>query len=131
MSITQKQPYIKRRTGFFQQCALISPSSPDFSAAFASASVPLLRACFASDDGEGEDSGPGVGEESDDEGEGEGNQSEWFFIEDRPAFGLDSGRLDSLHDPAGGFGGSGGGGIDSTRLLVASGGRDRAAAVGG
>ena len=96
MSATRKQPYIKRRTGVFQHCALIPPSSPDFSAAFASASVPLLRACFAGDDGEGEDGGPGAGEESDGEGEGEGNQSEWLFIEDRPAAGLDPGRLDPL-----------------------------------
>ena len=91
MSATRKKPYIKRRTGVFQQCALIPPSSPDFSTAFTSASVPLLRACFASDDGEGVDGGPGAGEESNDEGEGEGNQSEWLFIEDRPAARLDLG----------------------------------------
>ena len=65
-------------------------SSPDFSAVFASASAPLLRACFAGDDDEGEDSSPGASEESDGEGKGEGNQSEWLFIEDRPAAGAGS-----------------------------------------
>ena len=73
MSATRKQPYIKHRTGVFQQCALILPSSPDFSAAFASAFVPLLRACSAGDDGEGEEGGPGAGEEGDGKGEGERN----------------------------------------------------------
>ena len=71
-------------------------SSPDLSVAFASASAPLLRARLAGDDGEREDGGPGAGEESDNEGEGKGDQSEWIFIEDRPAAGLDPGRLDPL-----------------------------------
>ena len=75
-------------------------SSQDF-AAFASASVLLPRACFAGDDGEGEDDSPGASEESDSEDEGEGNQSEWLLIEDRLATGLDPGRLDSLDDPLG------------------------------
>ena len=71
-------------------------SSSDLSAAFTSVSAPLLCACLAGDDGEREDGGPGAGEESDGEGEGEGNQSEWLFIEGRPAAGLDPGRLDPL-----------------------------------
>ena len=54
-------------------------SSPDFSAALASALAPLLRACFAGDNGEGEDDGFGAGEEGDGEGEGEGDQSGWIL----------------------------------------------------
>ena len=74
------------------------PLFPESSTSFASISVPLPRACLAGDDGEREDGGPGAGEESDGEGEGEGNQSEWLFIKDRPAAGLDLGRLDPLDD---------------------------------
>ena len=73
-------------------------SSTDFSAAFASASAPLLRARLVGDDGEREDGGPGAGEESEGEGEGKGDQSGRIFIEDRPAAGLDLGRLDPLDD---------------------------------
>ena len=74
-------------------------SSPDFSAAFASASAPLLRARLVGDDGEREDDGSGAGEESDGEGEGKGGQSGRIFVKDRPAVGLDPGRLDLLDDP--------------------------------
>ena len=64
-----------------------------------SAAAPCAR--LAGDDGEREDGGPGAGEESEGEGEGKGDQSERIFIEDRPAAGLDLGRLDPLDDQPG------------------------------
>ena len=73
-------------------------SSLGFSAAFASASASLLRACLAGDDGEGEEGCPGAGEEGDDEGEGKGDQSGRIFVKDWPAAKMDLGRLDTLDD---------------------------------
>ena len=75
------------------------PSSSDSSATLATSSALLLCACFAGDNGEGEDDGFGAGEEGDDEGEGKGGQSGRIFVKDRPAVGLDPGRLDLLDDP--------------------------------
>ena len=66
----------------------------------ASALAPLLRACFAGNDGEGEDGGFGAGEEGGDEGEGKGDQSGRIFVKDRPIAVLDPGRLDPLDDPS-------------------------------
>ena len=75
-------------------------SSPDISVVLASALAPLLRACSTGDNGDGEDSSFGAGEEGDDEGEGKGDQSVRIFVKDRPAAGLDPGRLDPLNDPS-------------------------------
>ena len=72
--------------------------SSGFFVALILAPAPPLRTCLAGDDGEGEDDSSGAGEEGDGKGEGEGDQSGWIFLANRPAEGLDPGRLDPLDD---------------------------------
>ena len=62
------------------------------------ASAYPLLACFAGDNGEGEDGGPRARKEGDGDGasEGETIQSGWIFVEVPPAEGLGPRGLDPL-----------------------------------